>query len=1374
MNASSNPTESSDLLIDVADSGLSPNVAKLIQSLGPRHLSKVEEFKRLHKENEVLTIVFTDIVGSTQLKKDIGDVRALELTEEHHAFVRKLMAGHQDGVIIETAGDSFLLVFSSPSSAVRFALQLQAGNRNMSAQLKGPMLDRVGIHTGEIHVIERGVGFDRKSVFGLQVDTCARIQSVAEGGQILMSKFVFDNSRQILKGQEMTGIGSLGWNNYGPYGFKGADEHDVCEVGELGHAVLKAPGRSEKGWPKLPEDEVLAWRPSVDVVVPGTQFKLEAKLGEGGFGEIWRAVHKATKEKRVFKFCFRTDRVRSLKREKTLFDVLKEKVELPQHIVEVLDVYLDEPSNKPPYYLAMEYVEGEDLRKWWKRREEEGREPTEIERLEVVTQVAEALAAAHGVGVLHRDVKPSNILVKEEAGKLMVKLTDFGIGQVMSEEVLAKVGRLGFSATMMGEENNSGTLMYMAPELLSNKVAERRASPRSDLYSLGVVLYQLLVGDLEHAVGIEWEKRVKDPVLREDLRMCLAEDIEKRYTGPWELEKQLKVLAERRQEYLEQQNQQNSRKLWQTRFVAVAIGILAIVAVAVGTFALKEKQRAENQTKKAQAAELDAKHNTAKSDFLLACQRVEQDKSDVALAYLSKAIMLDSSNTAVQVRLFTLLTQKPWPHLISVLPHNDAVRSASFSPYGRCVVTASSDYTAQVWDTTTSKPVGEPMQHKNYVNSAKFSLDGRWVVTASWDYTARVWDAVTGRPVSEPMRHGAWVHSAEFSSNGKWVVTASEDKTARVWDAATGKPVSDPIRHDREVHYAEFSPDGRWVVTASDDYIAQVWDTTTSKPVGEPMRHDSWVKSAAFSPDVGMRVLTVSGAAVRVWNATTGKPLSEPMQHDGDVQSAKFSPNGRWVVTASDDHTARVWDAATGKPVSDPMRHYRNVLCAEFSSDGRWVVTSSKDKTARVWDATTGKPMSESMQHDGDVLSAQFSPDGRRVVTASEDNTARVWDVSIDKTMRMPMQHDAQVYDAEFSPDGRWVVTASRKAARVWDVDTGNPVSEFMKHDEMVHFAKFSPDGRWVVTASYDKTARVWNAATGKPVSDPIQHDGDVRSAKFSPDGRWVVTASVDYSARVWDAATGRPVGAPMRHHSSVRSAEFSPNGRWIVTASQDKTTRVWNATTGKSLSEPMRHDDVVWSAKFSPDGRWVATASNDKTARVWDAATGRQVSEPIQHDDVVWSAKFSPDGRWVVTASVDSTARVWDAATGKPVSEPMRHDSSVNFAEFSPDGRWVVTASSDHTARMWPLAVYTHRLAETDATVITRIAAFCGGFLLDSQSDLLRPMPVSERVKLEHQLETSRNHPLYGNLIRYLIDPPESKPLSPLPDCRRSVSITP
>jgi serine/threonine-protein kinase len=324
-------------------------------------------------------------------------------------------------------------------------------------------------------------------------------------------------------------------------------------------------------------ESVLGWRPAIGQVVPGTRWVLEGKLGAGGFGEVWLARHQTTRDERVFKFCFQAERVRFLKRELTLFRVLKERVGNHRNIVRLHDVCLEEP----PFYVEMDYVEGKDLRSWCEGQGGVDKIPLET-RLEIVAQAADALQAAHDAGIIHRDIKPANILVAHPASgsgppELEVKLTDFGIGQVVSEEYLQGITRAGFTQTLLTDSSSShtGTQLYMAPELLAGQAA----SARSDIYSLAVVLYQLLAGAFTMPVTSDWSRHIADPLLKEDLRTWLAGDPNHRPAQAGELAAKLRAYPERRQQF--EANQRRLRLKPMLKSGAVAAGVLAL-SVAAG------------------------------------------------------------------------------------------------------------------------------------------------------------------------------------------------------------------------------------------------------------------------------------------------------------------------------------------------------------------------------------------------------------------------------------------------------------------------------------------------------------------------------------------------------------------------------------------------------------------------------------------------------------------------------------------------------------------------------------------------------------------------------------------------------------------------
>ncbi|BDC45339.1 eIF2A-related protein [Paraburkholderia terrae] len=751
------------------------------------------------------------------------------------------------------------------------------------------------------------------------------------------------------------------------------------------------------------------------------------------------------------------------------------------------------------------------------------------------------------------------------------------------------------------------------------------------------------------------------------LRACRKRDEVARV----ERESQLKQIAEEQARVKEEQTRTGRAQ----RRLQALMGVIAVILVVAAVWIIDEIRAVARQTSLVLASVATTANDAGFYDRGMRIAMLAMGKS-----WLSPGSAEAEPELARAAYASMLIAQ--------LSGHHDVVRSATFSPDGRRVATASADGTARLWDAATGQVIAQLSGHQGPVISVAFSPDGRRVVTASVDRTARVWNAATGQVIASLAGHQGMVRSAAFSPDGRWVATASADGTARLWDAATGQVIAQLSGHQGPVISVAFSPDGRRVVTASVDRTARVWNAATGQVIASLAGHQGMVRSAAFSPD-GRRVVTASwDSTARVWSAATGQVIASLAGHQERVESAAFSPDGRRVVTASSDWTARVWDAATGQVIASLTGHQDEVTFSAFSPDGRRVVTASRDNTARVWDAATGQVIASLTGHQDEVIFSAFSPDGRRVVTASSDRTARVWDAATGQMIAPLNGHQDAVLSAAFSPDGWRVVTASGDGtARVWDAATGQVVAQLSGHHDEVRSAAFSPDGRRVVTASIDKTARVWDATTGQVIAQLTGHQGPVISVAFSPDGRRVVTASFDKTARVWDAATGRVIASLGGHHDEVIFAAFSPDGRRVVTASIDKTARVWDATTGQVIAPLTGHQNAVHSAAFSPDGRWVVTASEDGTARVWDAATGQVIASLAGHRGRVWSAAFSPDGRRVVTASSDSTARVWDAATGQVIVPLSGHQGMVWSAAFSPDGRRVVTASFDRTARVWDAA---------------------------------------------------------------------------------------
>ena len=968
------------------------------------------------------------------------------------------------------------------------------------------------------------------------------------------------------------------------------------------------------------------------------------------------------------------------------------------------------------HYIAQELVPGgRSLVDWLDDRRKGGELPRGYFRevAGIMIQVAEALEHTHASGVIHRDVKPSNILMTPEG---RAKVTDFGLARVEDALALSRTGDF------------SGTPFYMSPE----QAASRRIGidHRTDIFSLGVTLYEMLT--LERPFQGETSQEVLRKILLHDPRdprkanPCVPRDLaviclkamekrpEERYGSMREFADDLgrflsgDVIRARKAGVAAR----GMRIVRRNPILSGAVGVAMLALVSLVLYVLWSYPQVIEERNRAREAEKAEK--LAKKRLIL-----ERDAKDRAynraegMRLAARSSLLRASDPTL-VLLLAIESARRSPGLIAnwflvqaldscrehrTLGHAFNVESIRFSPDSKRVVTASYDRTAVIWDVLTGKPLVRLRGHEGAVESACFSPDGKRVVTASHDRTARIWDASNGALITTLRGHEDWVYTAIFSPDGKKVVTTSlRDRTARLWDATTGKELATLAGHGDRVERAFFSPDGNRVVTASSDRTARIWEVATGRCAVTLDGHAGRVPYACFSPD-GRRVATVSRAGT-IWSVETGKRMVSLNGHGSMIYTIDFAPDGKSLVTASQDNTARIWDAKSGKEIAR-FTHDLVVTSACFSPDGQHVVTSSWDNTSRVWNVRTGREIMV-LRRGGGAGDAHFSPDGQWIATTGRDSTASLWYAFRQQKLIEIQAHEEPVLSLAFDPEGKRLVTAGDHIARIWNVGTGQELARLRGHGGDVTSVCFSPDGKRVLTASTDGSARIWNPESGEELHKVKGFGQAALAAQFSPDGKTVITSDCmrrvpgregHYHsgipfAKIWNAITGKVVTTLSAHGHIIIDASFSPDGRRVVAGSADGIAYVWDAGTGEELVRFEDHfSSDVKNLQFSPDGKRVISAGH-YFFKIWTADTGQEVAAIRAPSAPAWKARFGPDGKRIVAESWGSaTIFAWSPENGERLHGFRGHVSRINSAVFSPEGAKLLTVSDDRTARVWDTA---------------------------------------------------------------------------------------
>ena len=1105
-------------------------------------------------------------------------------------------------------------------------------------------------------------------------------------------------------------------------------------------ATIDAPADSES---PLTSTSVV----SSSLHIPG--FEILNELGRGGMGVVYRARQVGLNRTVAVKMILAGTHAGAELIAR--FRAEAESIAKLQH-ANIVQVYeIGEHEGRP--YFALEYVDGGSL------SQRLAGVPLPVrDAAQIAEQLARAVEYAHEHGVIHRDLKPANVLlavgrafqpdtdrgshskssqrsgVRLESLTYVPKITDFGL----AKQIATDTGQTQSGAIM-------GTPSYMAPEQAAGM--SKDIGPAADIYSLGAILYEMLVGrpPFRAATLLQTLEQVRSqepvapsrlqPGLHRDLETiclkCLQKDAAKRYESAAALADDLARFLGG--EPIDARPVSTTERAWRwaKRKPALAsltaavlvLGLTAIVLPSILAFNLNvarkqsdfnageskknedrakanatrandnatrandNAKRADDNAKRADDRTADAKRNAQAA--LEAQARAEAEEKIARRRFYAAQMNLaqEARERGQMARVLELLeTQRP---------RIDEEDLRSFEWY-------------QLWDVcfrgqvNQRELVGLPLGSFDGIASLDISPDGQTLAAGLLDGDIHFWTLpeLTHVGATSGRSKGMSIGTMQFSPDGRTLAARGPVHTADLWDVNTRRVVKS-LPGPAVVTGVAFTPDGKQLVVGynATSNNVQIVDVATGKVQSSAPGATGHIETLAVSPDGRWLAAGQHTGVVQLWSldGSTATPRSALMPVTWIGARLAFSPDSQRLVTVTD--TARLWDVSTGRELASLPRETGRILRAVFSPDGQTVCFTTQPRQVHLWNLDTNQVTVFPTR--GAVHGAVFARDGRTLFTGGEDRVLRQWRLDADTNPRaLPITGASCV---AFSPTEP-VLAIGGKDGRVTFVDalTGGEIGQISAHQGVVKAIAFSADGSRVATGGADSQTKVWNVKTRE--AGPSFFGGDrrtVNSLSFSPDGLSVAASFQGYGpTRIWDLSGNQHMGIGNIDTYWVPSVAFAPAGRTLAVGEQYGSVRLWNLTTRRlqvELEGFTNLSESTLTVALSRDGRRLASGSTSGAIKLWDVASQARLATFTSHATEVHSVAFFPDGQTLASAAHDGTIRLWDMTTLQERATLRVGGDAVVSLAVAHDGSMLAAVSGDGIARVWRVSRDPAALARRD-----------------------------------------------------------------------------